>query len=189
MSLNIVVQISLSNSGIRVQGKEVLTDSGSDQFLNSAYKSLRIKYPKFFKMDDLSKLGFIASELLLGTEEAKNLIDKTEKNKIGIVLQNSDSSVDVDRKHLKSIADKENYYPSPALFVYTLPNIVMGEISIRNNFKGENALFIFEKYNAEFNELYINSLFRQNKLEACIGGWFNANNGIYQAEFYLAAKE
>ncbi|MCD4663759.1 MAG: hypothetical protein K8R68_00720, partial [Bacteroidales bacterium] len=34
-------------------------------FIRSVYRNYKIGYPKFFKMDNLSKLGFITSELVL----------------------------------------------------------------------------------------------------------------------------
>ena len=86
-------------------------------------------------MDNLSKLGWLASEVLL-----KNSFDKEnyQPEEIGIVLANANSSLDKDIKYWESVQDMA----SPSLFVYTLPNIVIGEICIRNHFKGENALYI-----------------------------------------------
>jgi 3-oxoacyl-[acyl-carrier-protein] synthase-1 len=37
-----------------------------------------------------------------------------------------------------------NYYPSPALFVYTLPNIVTGEIAIRHHIQGETSFYVLD---------------------------------------------
>ena len=39
----------------------------------------------------------------------------------------------------ETIQHADSYYPSPALFVYTLPNIVTGEIAIRNKYYGETS--------------------------------------------------
>ena len=62
-----------------------------------------------------------------------------------MVFANSNSSLDVDIKHNASIADKEKYFPKPAVFVYTLPNIMLGELSIRHLLRGENIFFVSEK--------------------------------------------
>ena len=96
-------------------------------------------------MDNLSKLAFLAADLLL-----KNEVNEGEENNIALLFANKSSSLDTDVKHQESIADRQNYFPSPAVFVYTLPNICMGEISIRHKLYTENSFFIFAQFNAEF---------------------------------------
>src|SRR5688572_4494681 len=87
-------------------------------FSKKAYQHFEINYPKFFKMDNLSKLAFLAAELLLKDNKKGG-----EENNTALVFANKSSSLDTDVKHQNSIADVDNYYPSPAVFVYTLPNI------------------------------------------------------------------
>jgi len=185
--MKIISYIQIKQQQAWLNGEALDLNLEDNTFLKAIYKHLGLKYPKFYKMDELSKLGFIASELLLQNEASKKAIASLDSSKIGIVLQNSDSTIDVDSSFYDSIIDEQKHFPSPALFVYTLPNIVLGEISIRNKFMGENALFIFEKYNAEFGLSYINNLVEKNKIEACLGGWFNANNGDYEAFLYFVA--
>jgi len=151
-------------------------------FLMSAYQHLGIKYPKFYKMDNLCKLGWLAAELLLG--EA-NLTDKYQPEEVGIVLTNANSSLDADLKYYESVKE----FASPALFVYTLPNIVIGEISIRHKFKGENAFFIFEQFDAGFIQQYVSNLFNNNILQACICGWVEWIGNNYKAVLFLVEKE
>lgn len=149
-------------------------------FLLSAYHFLNIDYPKFYKMDNLSKLGWLASEVLLKNEA---VIKETAANKIGIVLTNANASLDTDKKYFQSTKQ----IASPALFVYTLPNIVMGEICIRNNFKGENAFFIFEDFNAVFINQYVNNLFNNEILNCCICGWVDVVDENYKAVLFLVS--
>ena len=52
------------------------------------------------------------------------------------------NSLDSDLKHQSGI---ENNAVSPAVFVYTLPNIVIGEISIKYKWKSEGVFFIDEE--------------------------------------------
>lgn len=188
MSIDIVSHIKIKDNRVWVNNTEVYFDTDNTSFMKSIYKYLGIKYPKFYKMDELSKLGFIASELLLSDDNTKNIISEIDGNRVGVVLQNSDSTVDVDSSFFDSISDKDQHHPSPALFVYTLPNISIGEICIYNKFKGENALFVFEEYNIDLGVNYINTLIDKDKLDACIGGWFNANNKKYEAFLYLVIK-
>lgn len=113
------------------------------EFLNQLYKHFEINYPKFFKMDILCKLGILASELLLKE------LNEAEKERTAIYLCNRASSLETDRKHYTNIASGSSYFPSPSVFVYTLPNIVIGEISIRHKIMGEGVFFISESPNFE----------------------------------------
>jgi len=153
-------------------------------FLKSIYKHLDLKYSKFFKMDNLSKLAFLASEIIL--KESKI---NSEKENIAIVFSNNASSLETDRKHQKSIDKITDYFPSPAIFVYTLPNIGIGEISIRHQLKSENAFFVFERYNAEFHYTYENSLIQSQKANAVLSGWVNVDDDTnYEAFIYLVSQ-
>jgi hypothetical protein len=151
-------------------------------FLSSLYRHLDIKYPKFYKMDNLSKLGWLAAEILL--KDNFNA-DKYRAEDIGIVLANSNSSLDTDIKYYDTAKD----IASPALFVYTLPNIVIGEICIRHHFKGENAFFICEQFDGEFIEQYVTNLINNNILQTCICGWVELLNDQYKTVLFLVEKE
>ena len=118
-------------------------------FKNSAeitelYRSLHLDYPKFFKMDGLSKLGFLASEMIF--KDAENRFDPSENT--AVICFNRSSSLDIDTQYQATISDNDNYFPSPSLFVYTLPNIVTGEIAIRNKFFGETFFYICKEFDA-----------------------------------------
>lgn len=149
-------------------------------FLSEVYHLLKIDYPKFYKMDNLSKLGFLAAEVLLKDEEIN--IYKPEET--AIVLTNSYSSLDADVKYFETTKT----FASPGLFVYTLPNIVMGEICIRHHFKGENAFFVFEKFDAGFLEKYVAGLMKENKIQFCICGWVDVFGEDYNAVLFLTGK-
>lgn len=190
MSFNIHSHIKISDSKVWVNGELLdIKLSPDESFLKTLYKHLGLTYSKFYKMDSLSKLSFIASTLLLNNEEIKRKIEGFEEDKIGVFLQNSDSSVDVDRMFFESIIDQDNFHPSPALFVYTLPNISIGEISIFNKFRGENALFVNEKFDTGLQANYINHLVSKNKIDACISGWVNTNGLNQEALIYFALRE
>jgi hypothetical protein len=157
-------------------------DSGLGERLLSLYRSLGVDYPKFYKMDQLSKLGWLASEILLNDN---TILSTMQPEDIGIVLTNANSSLDTDIKYLDTVAD----IASPAVFVYTLPNIMIGEISIRNKFKGENAFFIFDRFDAGFLELYVGQLLDTGVLKACICGWVDVLGEDYKACLFLVTRE
>ena len=150
-------------------------------FAKATYKNLQLEYPKFFKMDGLSKLAFLASEFLLS--------DKNEADNIALLFANKSASLDTDLKHQESIQDKDNFFPSPAIFVYTLANICIGEVSIRHRLKSESAFFCSENYQSEFMFNYANYLLQNQKADKVLCGWAEFLNNEYQAVFYLVEKQ
>jgi hypothetical protein len=165
-------------------GPVVFKDDSADAagFLLKVYQHFGFNYPKFYKMDNLSKLGWLASEILL---KDKFTADTYRPEQVGVVLANANSSLDDDIKYYKSVAD----IPSPSLFVYTLPNIVIGEICIRHNFKGEHALFIQPEFDAGFIEQQVDYLIEKNILETCICGWIDFLDQEYKAVLFLVEKK
>ncbi len=155
-------------------------------FAKEAYRHLGVNYGKFHRMDRLCQLGMITAEGLL---QNRSLTDEYDSPKIGLVLANAASSLDTDRKHQATIQDPDNYIPSPSVFVYTLPNIVAGEISIRNGFRGENAFFIFDEYDVAFLADYTNRLLSTGKLDACVTGWVEVDGNHYDSFLYLVEQK
>ena len=90
-------------------------------------------------------MGFIASEIILKDKE--NRFEPCEDT--AVICFNRSASSEIDRRYQKTISDNKNYFPSPSLFVYTLPSIVLGEIAIRNNFLGETSFYISENFDAK----------------------------------------
>jgi hypothetical protein len=150
--------------------------------MDELYRQFAIAYPKFYKMDNLSKLGFLTSEVLLaGLPQLKNY----RPDEIGVILSNANSSLDTDIRFYQTV----DQLASPALFVYTLPNIVIGEICIRNHFHGENAFFISKKFEPAFMEQYVNNLINSNILRSCICGWVDFLGPAYEAVLYFVEKK
>ena len=140
------------------------------EFIKNTSKTIGLEYPKFFKMDNLSKLGLLAAEFTLA---GKNWQERYTPDEVALCFSNASSSIDSDRKHQESIGNRSNYFPSPSVFVYTLPNILAGEICIRNGFKGENSFFIFEQFDAENMVNIVQQLFINEQCKACVMGWIN----------------
>lgn len=173
------------NKGVVIKnGVKVFENHHSDiaGFLISIYQHFKLNYPKYYKMDNLSKLGWLAAEILLKGSFDK---EKYQPEDTGIVLVNTNSSLDDDIKYFETTKD----IASPSLFVYTLPNIVMGEICIRNNFKGEHAFFIQEAFDAGFIKQQVDYLLDKNILQACICGWVDVLEQEYKAVLFLVEKE
>ena len=135
--------------------------------LTSLYKQMIGNYPKFYKMDGLSRLGFVASEILLHAEKGE-----TDEER-AIIFFNHSSSIASDRNYKESINDKNNYFPSPSIFVYTLPNIVTGEIAIRNHFHGETSFFILPDKDERLMEEILQASCRDAQSKSFLTGWID----------------
>ena len=83
----------------------------------------------------------------------------------------------------------ENFYPSPSVFVYTLPNIVTGEIAIRNHYHGETSFYVLpEKDENIMNQIFM-STFQDRDIKSILGGWIDAEDESHlDAELYLLMK-
>lgn len=141
--------------------------AGHHSLLTSLYKQMIGNYPKFYKMDGLSRLGFVASEILLNAEKGE-----TDKER-AIIFFNHSSSIASDRNYKESINDKNNYFPSPSIFVYTLPNIVTGEIAIRNHFHGETSFFILPDKDERMMEEILQASCRDAQSKSFLTGWID----------------
>lgn len=154
---------------------ETPTENFSD-FAKEAYKSLELNYPKFHKMDNLSKLAFLASEMILKDED---------HSRTALVFANKSSSLDTDFRYQESINSQENYFPSPAVFVYTLPNICVGEISIKHKMQTENAFFVLDEFDENFLNDYAAQILQSGKADKVLCGWVELYQESYQAFVYL----
>lgn len=162
------------------EGKEELGKQEGQEhhsLLTSLYKQMIGDYPKFYKMDGLSRLGFVASEILLNAEKGE-----TEEEK-AIIFFNHSSSIASDRNYKESIKDKDNYFPSPSIFVYTLPNIVTGEIAIRNHFQGETSFFILPDKDEKMMEEILLASCRDAQSKSFLTGWID-----YEDERHFEAE-
>jgi len=157
-----------------------------DALFRSLYRYYNINYPKFFKMDNLCKLAFLSAEILL---QGNGVLQKYPGEQIGIILENANSSLESDEKHQESIRDRNQYFPSPSVFVYTIPNIMVAEIAIRHKVKGENAVFISKQFDPELIDHYVSELFRNQQVSCCLSGWIECYGDHYQSFLFLIEHE
>lgn len=167
----------------------VALNQGNAQ-LTGLYRSQIGDWPKFFKMDTLSKAGFVASELLLKKTGEHRLEGEEYTHSRAIVLFGSTASLCADRNYQETIQDRDNYYPSPALFVYTLPNIVTGEIAIRNHWRGETSFYVLEAPDAAQMAFHLACAFDDPETESILAGWVDSrNDDDYQVFMTLIDRE
>ncbi|WP_461451721.1 hypothetical protein [Mucilaginibacter sp.] len=174
---------TIAKGAIKKNGEQVYAHDGDvAAFMLAAYQQMQLNYPKFYKMDNLSKLGWLTAEVLLKDSFVK---DDYEPEDTAVIIANANSSLDDDIKYWDSIKD----VASPSLFVYTLPNIVIGEICIRNHFKGEQALYIQPDFDAGFIAQQVEYLLDNNIQQACICGWADVFEQDYKAVLFLVERK
>jgi len=135
MKMNILTSSYVSEKGLFLnrEQKHAFTQ---ENWLKEAYLFLEVDYPRFHKVDTLSKMTLIANELLQQTTWFKQI----KNDELHMLFANANASQQTDIKFVQSYDNQGK--PSPSLFVYTLPNIAMGELSIRNKWRGEQTFFV-----------------------------------------------
>jgi len=157
----------LRNRQLVVDGRVVLANHSGlslGDWLKSAYQQLGMDYPKFYKMDALAKATLIAVEWISRTLPVAG-------TNTPLVFSNYSSSMVSDDRHAAGIYDPDDASASPGVFVYTLPNIGMGEVSIRHQLHSENVFFIFERFTPEFLVPYVTGMLEREGLQQVLAGW------------------
>ena len=154
-----------------------------DAFIRERYRALADPNMKFSKMDDLCKLAYVAScELLSGHRP------DCPAECIGVVMANRSASLDSDRRHQAIIDAGDGCGASPAVFVYTLPNIMLGQVAIKHGLKGESTFFAFPDKSSNFIREYAASLIAEGRMDAVLWGWCEFDGGSYDCELTLTEK-
>lgn len=179
--------VKIETDKVVVDGNELeLEPCEPGQLLHAVYKKYIGNYPKFHKMDPLCKLGFVASELLLDAEGRR---DEEWGERRGVLLFNSSSSLADDCNYQKTIEGKDAF-PSPSLFVYTLPNVVTGEICIRNHYYGESNFMVLPEYDASRMAQLVSAAFVDPATTSLLTGWVDCwSEDRFSAMMYIVNSE
>lgn len=172
--------VEINAGEVLVNDSTVFSDKSADfgTFIREAFKSRGENNMKFYKMDDLCKLGYVAAAWLLDGIEFG-------EEECGMVLSGKYGCLDTDMKHQQIIDKDGDAASSPAVFVYTLPNVVAGEISIRHHIKGENTWFWSDDRTMSDLKHYASLMAGASDLRYCIIGHLDFLNGEYFAKFEL----
>ncbi len=170
--MNIQQWVSITSENVILNGEPLVTESTGAELLKELYRKRINDYPKFFKMDELSRLGFVASELLLQCESPR--VQDIESR--AVILFNRSGSMCNDRKYQKTIDNMNDYFPSPLIFVYTLSNIVTGEIAIRNKYYGETSFYVLRDFSTQTIVDIVETAFLDDMTESVICGWMDCDD-------------
>ena len=161
--------------------------SKDEKTLTDIYKQEIGDYPKFYKMDFLSRLAFVAAETLSNSPlKGGESLPLREGWGGSLILFNHSSSIIADRQFLSTISDKDNCFPSPSLFVYTLPNITAGEIAIRHHLTGETTFYILPDKDETLMQQILQATLRATGTTSAICGWVDAESETnYECELSM----
>ncbi len=176
MSLFLKTYCRIKEGEVHINGELFCQHMDEDPFLRSVYKHIGLSYPKFFKMDELSRLGFIGAEMTLMRSELENYAD----DEVAVIFSNRSSSLQTDFQYYDTL---KGGIASPALFVYTLPNIEVGEICIRHKLYGENNFLITERFDAAQLLEQCEALFADNAAKAVLIGWTEVESDNHDGFF------
>jgi 3-oxoacyl-[acyl-carrier-protein] synthase-1 len=177
--------VNITPNRVMIDGREIHVESKGSKIITELYKSKIGSYPKYYKMDKLSQLGFVASELLLSQETS---CQKPRSDR-AVVLFNHSSSVCVDREYERTITIGDDYFPSPSLFVYTLPNMVCGETAIRHGYHAETSFYILSSKDETLMNEVIQSTFIDKTIQSMVAGWVDyQDEHTFEADIKLYEK-
>ena len=181
-----MMRVYINPETVMVNGKTLAHQGTGSALLTELYRAYIGDYPKFFKMDTLSKLGFVASELLLQVE-GKPRFEPCEDR--AVVFFNRSASLQADTAYQATIQDPDNFFPSPAAFVYTLPNIVTGEIAIRNKYFGETSFMVLPDRDPQIMAQQLQHAFLDPMTTSVLGGWLDCTDeDHFEAELFIISK-
>ncbi len=177
--------VRITPAGAVVDGVPVRLEPTEDPLPVALYRPRVGGYPKFFKMDPLCRVGFLASELLLDGETSR--FEPREDR--AVVLFTQSGSFASDSHYERTIADAADYYPSPAVFVYTLANILTGEIAIRNKYYGETSCYLLDREDVETMVETVRETFLDGATHSVLGGWVDSpDSANFEAELFLVEE-
>lgn len=146
---------------------------GDAERVTALYREHVGDYPKFYKMDALSRLAFVATEMLMRESGVRDIVEETRDEALAVILFNRTSSVVADRAYMETLSGRDGYFPSPALFVHTLPNIAAGEIAMRHVLHGETSFYILPQRDDALMEAIVSASLRDGATRAAITGWID----------------
>ena len=161
-----ISKVILSSQEIWINENRLPMVERGKNLIVELYKRSMGDYPRFYKMDGLSRLGLVAAELLF-----QSVPDFDSYEQTAIVLFNHSSSLCADKKYLASISGENNFFPSPSAFVYTLPNIVNGEIALRHGMHSETSFYILPERDEKMMGQLVSSTLADENLSYCLTGW------------------
>ena len=165
-----VKSLMIKPGEVILDGEALQFDSSGAAMVSEIFKKHLSDGSRFFKMDLFSRLAYVATGLV-----AKDSLKGCAPEDIALFIFTLNGSVLADRKHLSTFSDPEDFYPSPAVFINTLPNVVLGEIAVRNSIKGETSLVMLPERDDTVIDKVIMVSASASRPSAVICGWVDCD--------------
>lgn len=177
--------VRITPESASIDGRDVHVAERGKALLTEVYKSSGLDgLQKFYKMDVFSRLAYLAAGLLLKEDGEEHACEQ-----VSLLFFNSSGSILQDRLHLRSFVGADGFYPSPATFIYTLPNVVEGEIAMKYGVKGETTFIILRDKDPQLMERVISSALPWMTTPRTIAGWVECSaEDTFEAELQLITK-
>ena len=158
--------LHISPEAVEMDGEELPVEEKGQAMLAALYKERLGDNLRFFKMDPFSRLTYLSTGLLL-----KDIRQAPES--LSILLFNNSGSILADRKHLSTFTGDAGFYPSPAVCINTLPNVVVGEVANRYRVKGETTFLILPERDEALMEKITSVTLAANGPVTMVTGWID----------------
>ncbi len=170
MSRKILSYCRITNKHVLVDGKLILSNNENNinHWISDIYNYIKLSYPKYHKMDHLCKAGILAAEMVM---EKLGLNNDELKTDWAICCMSRSGSLDNDTSYQETIQNNDDFYPAPSLFVYTLSNIVLGEIAIKYKLRCESSCYVCEKFSSENIFDSVNDVYNYKPVNYILSGW------------------
>lgn len=177
----IVKKVKVTPDSLLIDDVPVSLESYGAARITEILKKYLSDSSRFFKMDLFSRLAFVGTGLI-----AKDSLDGCDPEDVALFLFTQNGSILADRKHLSTFSNPEEYYPSPAVFINTLPNVVLGEISVKNTIKGETTLVMLPERDNDVIERIVGVTLSATHPSVMIYGWVDCTaEDVYQADLIM----
>ena len=165
-----VRSLRITPDGLWMDGLAVPMENHGPSLVTEIYKKYLADGSRFFKMDLYSRLAYAATGLL-----AKDALESCDPEDLALFIFTQNGSVLADRKHLSTFSDPKEFFPSPAIFINTLPNVVLGEIAVRNNIKGETTLVLLPERDEAALHRVIDATVSATRPSVMLYGWVDCD--------------
>ena len=166
----VVDSLMITPDALVMQGRTVPTDASGAALITEIFKKYIADDSRYYKMDLFSRLAYVGTTLL-----AKDTLGDCPGEEVALFIFTLNGSVLADRKHLSTFSDPDTFYPSPAVFINTLPNVVLGEIAVKNNIKGETTLVLLPDRDEATIQRIIEATLSATKPAVMLYGWVDCD--------------
>ena len=163
-------RLRITPDGLWMDDQAVPLENRGSALVTEIFKKYLADGSRFFKMDLYSRLAYVGTSIL-----AKDALEASAPEDRALVIFTQNGSVLADRKHLSTFANPDEFFPSPAVFINTLPNVVLGEIAVKNSIKGETTLVLLPARDEMTMQRIINATVSAARPSALICGWMDCD--------------